>query len=139
MMKTKTAVLLVAAACAVLPACNKIDPGTPGKVEAAELVPIELTEVEQAVNVASNAFGLKLFRELQEEGKNMAISPLSISLALSMAAEGADGDTYAEMARVLGWGIVFPSRNMITAPASIRWASSSASVSSGMPMRPARR
>ena len=100
----KTAVLLIAAACAVLPACNKIDPGTPGKVEAAELVPIELTEVEQAVNVASNAFGLKLFRELQEEGKNMAISPLSISLALSMAAEGANGDTYAEMARVLGWG-----------------------------------
>lgn len=104
MMKTKTAVLLVAAACAVLPACNKIDTGTPGKVEAAELVPINLTEAEQAVNDASNALGLKLFRELQKEGKNMAISPLSISLALSMAAEGADGDTYAEMARVLGWG-----------------------------------
>ena len=46
-------------------------------------------------------FSLKLFRECQT-GENSLISPLSVSLALAMAANGAEGDTLADIEAVLG-------------------------------------
>ncbi len=69
-------------------------------------VPIQLTKAETEIGDASNTFGLNTFRRLYEAGggADVAFSPLSLSLALSMTAEGAAGDTYAQFADVLGWG-----------------------------------
>ena len=53
---------------------------------------------------ATNRFGFKLFAELlkQQPNQNIFISPLSISIALSMLYNGAVGQTQAEMAIALG-------------------------------------
>ena len=50
---------------------------------------------------------LKLFRSSLEKskGENVLLSPLSILLALSMTANGADGQTKAEMEKLLGGDI----------------------------------
>ena len=52
-------------------------------------------------------FALKIFRSCaaESEGENTLVSPLSVMLALSMTANGADGDTRAEMEAVLGMPI----------------------------------
>jgi serine protease inhibitor len=52
---------------------------------------------------ASNAFGIELYRALCKEApeKNLFVSPYSMSIALTMAAEGARGETEEEMAGVL--------------------------------------
>jgi serine protease inhibitor len=54
----------------------------------------------------TNAFGLKLFQTLAKDSadKNLLISPLSISLALTMTYNGADGTTKSAMASALGFG-----------------------------------
>jgi len=67
--------------------CNKPD-DTPK--------PLNLTPEAQQLVQSSNAFGLDLFAEVldvAEAGKNVMISPLSVSLALSMTYNGAAGDT----------------------------------------------
>ena len=47
-------------------------------------------------------FGLRLFREGQTEGKNTLYSPLSVLCALSMTANGAQGETRTQMEAALG-------------------------------------
>jgi serine protease inhibitor len=66
--------------------------------------PEQLTASEQSLLGSSNRFGLKLFREInshEPEGKNLFVSPLSVSIALTMALNGAAGDCYDSMAAVL--------------------------------------
>jgi len=62
------------------------------------------TPVEPAVN-SSNTFGVGLYRQLcaGEPGRNLFISPYSVSVALTMAAEGARGQTEAQMTSVLAF------------------------------------
>ncbi len=52
---------------------------------------------------ADNAFGLELFQKIRKnnEEENIMISPLSISVALAMAYNGADGETKTEMENTL--------------------------------------
>ena len=50
-------------------------------------------------------FALNLFREAAAEGENTLISPLSLLTALAMTANGAEGDTLAQMETVLGGGV----------------------------------
>jgi serpin B len=50
---------------------------------------------------ANTKLALKLFNELNEEGENIMISPLSISIAMAMALNGASGDNFDEMKTVL--------------------------------------
>ncbi|HRS52266.1 MAG TPA: serpin family protein [Candidatus Marinimicrobia bacterium] len=66
----------------------------------------ELSAIEKKVTEADNNFGLKLFRQIaQTEGnKNIFISPLSVSMALGMAYNGADGETRREMHSMLEFG-----------------------------------
>ncbi len=57
---------------------------------------------EQSFINATNGFGLDLFRRMSAASeKNLVFSPLSLSVALSMAYAGAAGDTAAEMKTVL--------------------------------------
>ncbi len=47
-------------------------------------------------------FAVRLFRESLKDGENTLVSPLSVLSALSMTANGAKGETLAEMEAVLG-------------------------------------
>jgi serpin B len=65
--------------------------------------PIELDLKSQQLVEADNTFGLDVFQRIlaNETKENFMISPLSISMALSMAYNGAEADTKAEMAEAL--------------------------------------
>ena len=54
---------------------------------------------------AAADFGVRLFQTSMEEGKNILISPLSVIYALAMTANGADGETLAQMEQVLGMDV----------------------------------
>lgn len=49
----------------------------------------------------NNQFAIDLFRALRGRPGNLSVAPASLSTALAMAYEGANGETAAEMARVL--------------------------------------
>ncbi len=69
-----------------------------------EATNIELDLKSEQIVEADNAFGLELLREVNaelDEGKNLMISPLSVSLALAMVYNGADGDTKTQMETIL--------------------------------------
>ena len=63
---------------------------------------IELVDVSDA---AVTDFGVRLFKESLADGENTLISPLSVLVALSMTANGADNETLAQMEAVLGMPI----------------------------------
>jgi len=64
------------------------------------------SSVDERLVYANTRFAFKIFKELmvEDEGKNIFISPLSISTALAMAYNGAGGSTKADMARTLELG-----------------------------------
>ncbi len=81
---------------ATMMSCQKQDP-TPENL-------FDLPEKSAQVIEADNLFGLELFRKVAAEAKpndNTMISPLSVSLALSMTYNGANADTKAEMEKTL--------------------------------------
>ncbi len=63
----------------------------------------KLTPEEGKIVSADNDFGIKLFREIakQQEGENIFVSPLSVSMALGMALNGAEGTTREAMENTL--------------------------------------
>lgn len=65
--------------------------------------PRAMTVQEIQLIESDNNFGLKLFTAVSaaEGNKNVIISPLSISMALGMTLNGADGETYAAMRETL--------------------------------------
>ena len=83
--------------------CTLVEPGDPRDLDdrPAELRP--LTSAEAQISEADNRFGLKFFRALSEAepDTNLFISPLSVSMALGMTLNGADGETYAAMQETL--------------------------------------
>ena len=105
--KMKKILIVLAAALFLLPACEKINREEDLKPEdLTDPVPIELTKAEQVVCNASNSFGMEVFGRLLTcaRGREVSFSPLSLSLALAMAGEGAEGETYKQFADVIGWG-----------------------------------
>lgn len=59
----------------------------------------------EEVNEALASFGLELLQKTREaEKKSVFVSPLSVTLALSMTANGADGNTLTQFQEVLGGG-----------------------------------
>jgi len=64
-------------------------------------LPRELTLAEQVVIDQSNIFGFDLLKEVDgarnAENPNTILSPLSATMALGMALEGADGETFTAM------------------------------------------
>ena len=77
----------------------------PPQKEMQPLKDIVLTQQEAEVQACENTFALKLFREIcaVEQNQNLMISPFSASLCLSLAASGADGETFTQMASTLGF------------------------------------
>jgi serine protease inhibitor len=63
----------------------------------------ELTASEKSLVESDNQFGLKLFKEIiqEEKDKNVFISPVSVSMALGMTYNGANGTTQEEMQKTL--------------------------------------
>ncbi len=76
--------------------CSKI-PTEPGKNIR------ELTSLEKTIVDSDNRFGFKLFQEIVKAQKdtNVFISPLSVSMALGMTLNGADGTTREAMINAL--------------------------------------
>lgn len=68
--------------------------------------PRPFTVRELEVSAANTAFGLGLFQELHAavEKPNLLVSPLSVSMALGMTMNGAEGETYDAMRAALGFG-----------------------------------
>jgi serpin B len=62
-----------------------------------------LTQNETQLVESGKKFGLELFKKIVEEqpDTNIFISPLSVSMALGMALNGADGETYTAMQQTL--------------------------------------
>lgn len=65
----------------------------------------ELNVVEQQLVEADQSFSHELFRSIiaEDDKDNVLISPLSISFALGMALNGAEGETFKEMQEALGF------------------------------------
>ncbi|MDE6765797.1 MAG: serpin family protein [Duncaniella sp.] len=78
--------------------CSSDEPRNKGKDE---FDPISLSRNQQEIVDAQNAFAIRLFSKVANE--NTVISPLSVSLALSMTANGAEGKTYTEICDALGY------------------------------------
>lgn len=67
---------------------------------------IELDQKSVQMVNGSNQFGLNLFETImanENEKRNVMISPLSISQALSMTLNGADGNSYIQMQQTLAY------------------------------------
>ncbi len=97
-MKTINILLLLAIFIFSATSCTDDDPEVvlPGE--------IELDLKSEKIVEADNKFGLELFQllnEEEEEDKNLMMSPLSVSLALAMAYNGAEGNTQEQMEEML--------------------------------------
>ena len=65
---------------------------------------IAITSLDKG-NDAYNDFAVRLFKATEQSGKNTLISPLSVLCALSMTANGANGETLSQMESVLGMSV----------------------------------
>jgi len=86
--------MLFAAALAGTACREAVAPGAP-----ITALPRDLSQSESKVIAGSNDFAFDLFRtgNVSQRNANVFISPLSASMALGMAANGANGATYDEM------------------------------------------
>ncbi len=87
------------------------------KVQAANLMegiaakPVSGKAADDAFKNSSADFAIKLFQQTRDDNKNSLISPLSVMLALSMTANGAKGETLAQMEALLGGDIPMETLN----------------------------
>lgn len=90
---------------AFVQACG--DPTGPSKPKQITELPRALSVHEQIVIAHANAFGFNLLKTVdpdrEPDAPNTILSPLSASMALGMAMEGAEGKTFTEMQEVLGF------------------------------------
>lgn len=92
-MRIKPILILLLAFAIFNLSCKKEGPENKGK----DLI---LTEKEQQQVMADNAFSFKLLKEVSSQAdldKNLMLSGLSATMALSMTANGADGETLSAM------------------------------------------
>jgi serine protease inhibitor len=96
--------VLLAATLAALPACESLTGPRPGAPQIE--LPRALTADEQALISAGNTFAFDLLRQVPLEhpdSPNVFLSPLSASMALGMAMNGAAGETWSQMRDALGF------------------------------------
>jgi len=72
-----------------------------GGADAPEKVEVN-AELKEVSDSAVTDFAVRLFKESLDSGENTLISPLSVLVALSMTANGADAETLSQMEAVLG-------------------------------------
>ena len=102
-MKRLIALLLIFAMALGLTACSQVSANDLMKDVPAKAVDV-LPDMDAGAAAAAD-FGVRLFKTSMEEGENTLISPLSVLYALAMTANGADGETLAQMEQVLGMGV----------------------------------
>ena len=90
-------ILLSTAACTKTEGTNLMENVTPQVVN-------DVPNMDAGAAAAAD-FGVRLFQTALEDDKNTLISPLSVLYALSMTANGADGETLEQMEEVLGMDI----------------------------------
>jgi serpin B len=77
---------------------------------------IDGTEISQEAFAESYCnFSVELLKQNCQSGENVLISPLSVAAALSLAANGAGGDTLAQMEQTLANGTSIDSWNLMLA------------------------
>ncbi|PID57485.1 MAG: proteinase inhibitor I4 serpin [Ignavibacteriae bacterium] len=91
----KNSLLIILASILLFLSCSDSSTNPPEKRE--------LTTLEKKLTSSSDKFGVKIFQEVNsaEPNKNLFISPLSISMALGMTLNGANGSTYDAMQSTL--------------------------------------
>lgn len=92
-------------ACMLFTACA--DPTEPGPPAPLTALPRALTAAERTLVDGSNGFAFGITREVASRvpaTENVFVSPLSVSMALGMAANGAAGETQRQMRDALGIG-----------------------------------
>ena len=99
---------LIIVSCDIVSAVSTDEPEKQEIVKNKYFEPILLTKAQERIAQESNAFGLGVFAELMSDyattvGKDLVISPLSLSSALSMCVNGAEGRTKEQMLDVLGY------------------------------------
>lgn len=106
MKEMKRLMTMMAATLLALTACGN-DLDVPKKKTR---VDIPLTKAEAAMALSGNDFAYNLFRQAHtaDPGKNIFISPISVSYAFSMLNNGAAGTTQKEIQQVLGLGSFSP-------------------------------
>jgi len=95
-METKISAILLILVLSVAGCSNSVEPVP---------VPADIVMTPKSLKLvkSDNTFTFNLFRQIPSApGKNVMVSPLSISLALSMALNGADGATKSDMINALG-------------------------------------
>jgi len=97
------AILLVLAMALGMTACSQVSANDLMKDVPAKAVDV-LPNMDAGAAAAAD-FGVRLFKTSMEEGENTLISPLSVLYALAMTANGADGETLAQMEQVLGMDV----------------------------------
>lgn len=102
--RTARCAAAVSLASLAFAACSP--PTEPRPSEQLTELPRALSAAELSVRDASNSFAFALFDRLNASapGANVFVSPLSVSMSLGMALNGAAGETRNQMRRVLGFG-----------------------------------
>lgn len=96
-----------------LSACSNFGP----KVQAADLMEgisaknAQGKKIDEEFTKQMADFSLKLFNESKKDDENSLVSPLSVMLALAMAANGGDGETLEQMQEMLGGTITLEELN----------------------------
>ena len=106
-MKRISVLLLCAAlSLSLLPGCTAASAARELKAQTVYAVSYDgPPELAEQVDAALSAFGLELLRDTRAaQGENVLLSPLSVALALSMTANGAEGETLAQLEALLSGG-----------------------------------
>ena len=105
-MKKITVSIIIAALILALAACGGGNAGSTQSLTQGQQTGQQQTEepAEEPVNaeVKATDFAVRLLKACMASGKNTLISPFSVMSALAMTANGADGETLAQMEKVLG-------------------------------------
>lgn len=101
-MKRLTAFLLALAL--LLAGCGNggTVPTAPTETEPTEEIVEKDPGVEISPELVADKFAMDLFRQTAEAGENTLVSPLSVLTALAMTANGAQGDTLAQIEETIG-------------------------------------
>lgn len=85
--------------CVALAACSEDSSNTP-----IPRVDIPMSRAESEIVNTTNSFSLRFFKKvLETENNNFGASPMSLSIALSMTANGASGEALSEILETIGF------------------------------------